>query len=529
MNGKDMKKKKTKKIPRLKGLLICTSGFEEEENNKIKERIEEEDGKYEENLKKGTSVLISNKINTKKSIIAKQNKIIIVNKNWILDDKSNLDLTDKKYYLPCFYNVSFYLFGFSDENYLKMKNKIEEKGGNVILSYKESEVIIFKNGLNFTNKEMIEINKYKDKIVSEKWFEDCILYNKFLDFSEYKYQLDDIINKFEELKNIIENFDEVQNLFLGKIFHIREFGNPKIKKCLFQLISYCNGMVFDKVTPLTNYIIVPFSFEIIQELDAFNNKIKPIFTTPNFIIDSIYFREIQDIKVYKPFKPFLSDDLSINLIKNRKQNYIISDLFKGETFSIVTKTYSTEEYNIIKEKIIENHGELIDIVYDESKIKVLRAKIIILNDGYLKEWNDFIEANHDYKHLIVSHRYIDECIERKKKVEFDDYLNLFPFSFKIPLSSFKNLEFYFPSSYYNWTELRGNEMLIETLGGKCDLSKNTNFILINKDKMKKKDFKELKRKTNKNIKVLKDDWLTQTVIDGGKLANINDFLVNSFE
>ena len=72
-------------------------------------------------------------------------------------------------------------------------------------------------------------------------------------------------------------------------------------------------------------------------------------------------------------------------------------------------------------------------------------------------------------------------------------------------------------------------MLIETLGGKCDLSKNTNFILINKDKMKKKDFKELKRKTNKNIKVLKDDWLTQTVIDGGKLANINDFLVNSFE
>ena len=139
------------------------------------------------------------------------------------------------------------------------------------------------------------------------------------------------------------------------------------------------------IIPLTNYIIVPFSFEIIQELDVFNNKIKPIFTTPNFIIDSIYFREIQDIKVYKPFKPFLSDDLSINLIKNRKQNYIISDLFKGETFSIVTKTYSTEEYNIIKEKIIENHGELIDIVYDESKIKVLRAKIIILNDGVINK------------------------------------------------------------------------------------------------------------------------------------------------
>ncbi len=527
MNAKDIKKKKIKKIPKLKGLSICTSGFEEEENIKIKERIKEEEGNYEENLKKGTSILISNKINTYKTLMAKRNKIIIVNKEWILDNKSNLDLTDKKYYLPCFYNVTFFLFGFSDDIFLNMKKIIEEKGGTIISSFKDSEVIIFKNGLNFTNKELKEVNKYNEKIVSEKWFDDCIFKNTFLDFSKYKYQSDEILNKFDELKKIIENFEEVQNIFSGKIFHIREFGNNKIKKCLFQLISYCNGIIFDKIIPLTNIIIVPFSLENIQEIETFNNKLKPIFTTPNFIIDSISNRKIQDPKKYKPFKSFIDDNLNNKIIYNTKKNYIISDLFKGETFSIVSQTYSEKEYNLIKEKIIENHGEIIDLIYDE--LKILRAKVIILNDGYLKEWNDFIEANNDNKHLIVSHRYIDECIERKKKVDFDDYLNLFPFNFKIPLNSFKNFEFFLPSSYFTWNELRGNERLIETLGGKCDLSKNTNFIMINCDKMKKKEFEELKKKSNKNIKVIKDEWLTKTVIDGGKIPEIEDFLVKNFE
>ena len=527
MNGKDIKKKKIKKIPKLKGLTICTSGFEEEENNKIKERIKEEEGNYEENLKKGTSILISNKINTYKTLIAKRNKIIIVNKEWILDKKSNLDLTDKNYYLSCFYNITFFLFGFSEDIFLKMKKIIEEKGGKIISSFKDSEVIIFKNGLNFTNKELKEVNKYNEKIVSEKWFDDCILKNTFLDFSKYKYQSDEILYKFNELKNIIENFDEVQKIFSGKIFHIREFGNNKIKKCLFQLISYCNGIIFDKIIPLTNIIIVPFSLEKIQEIDSFNNKLKPIFTTPNFIIDSIYYKKIQDPNKYKPFKSFIEDNLNNKNIHNAKQNYIISDLFKGETFSIVSETYSEKEYNLIKEKIIENHGEIIDLIYDEFKI--LRAKFIILNDGYLKEWNDFIEANNDNKHLIVSHRYIDECKKKKKKVDFDDYLNLFPFNFKIPLNFFKNLEIFLPSNFFTWNELRGNERLIETLGGKCDLSKNTNFIMINTDKMKKKKFEELKKISNKNIKVIKDEWLTQTVIDGGKIPEIEDYLVKNFE
>ena len=119
-----------------------------------------------------------------------------------------------------------------------------------------------------------------------------------------------------------------------------------------------------------------------------------------------------------------------------------NDIYKHmgdfERFIFVTPVYFHEMSE--SAKTFFDRLKRCDAFNDESKIKVLRAKIIILNDGYLKEWNDFIEANHDYKHLIVSHRYIDECIKRKKKVEFDDYLNLFPFSFKIPLSSFKNLE-----------------------------------------------------------------------------------------
>ena len=53
--------------------------------------------------------------------------------------------------------------------------------------------------------------------------------------------------------------------------------------------------------------------------------------------------------------------------------------------------------------------------------------------------------------------------------------------------------------------------------------------MINTDKMKKKEFEELKKISNKNIKVIKDEWLTQTVIDGGKIPEIEDYLVKNFE
>ena len=50
-------------------------------------------------------------------------------------------------------------------------------------------------------------------------------------------------------------------------------------------------------------------------------------------------------------------------------------------------------------------------------------------------------------------------------------------------------------------------------------------ILIYCDTIKKKKFEELKKKSNKNIKVIKEEWLTQIIIDGGKIPEIEDFSV----
>ena len=52
------------------------------------------------------------------------------------------------------------------------------------------------------------------------------------------------------------------------------------------------------------------------------------------------------------------------------------------------------------------------------------------------------------------------------------------------------------------------EELIETLGGSIDLSPKTTHILVSKP-IRKKDFESLKKKSNSNIKLIKDDWFLE--------------------
>ena len=72
-------------------------------------------------------------------MITIQNKIIKIR-----FQKINLiQIELKTYYQPYFYYVSFSFFVISEKDYLKIKNKRDKIGENVILSYKKLEIKIY--------------------------------------------------------------------------------------------------------------------------------------------------------------------------------------------------------------------------------------------------------------------------------------------------------------------------------------------------------------------------------------------------
>ena len=75
--------KKTLKNTQLKNFSICTSGYDEETNEKIIEEIKNFGGTYTENLLKKTNYLITDKINSFKALKAQENNILCVTKDWI--------------------------------------------------------------------------------------------------------------------------------------------------------------------------------------------------------------------------------------------------------------------------------------------------------------------------------------------------------------------------------------------------------------------------------------------------------------
>lgn len=63
---------KNKKYKQLSNIQICLTGFDDPDILLLKEKIESAGGIYSENLSKKTNYLISDKINTKKSLVKLQ-------------------------------------------------------------------------------------------------------------------------------------------------------------------------------------------------------------------------------------------------------------------------------------------------------------------------------------------------------------------------------------------------------------------------------------------------------------------------
>ena len=509
----------------LKGISVCVSGFSNIENEEFKAKIEKLGGKFLENLLKSTHYLIINKINSSKAISALKNNIKLVTREWLNDKNEEKYLKYENCKPGCFYGINLFLFGFNEEENNNMKRIISDKEGYLINNINEADVIVVKSNSGYIEEEIEKFKKYHNKLVSEKWFNSCLEKNEFQIIEKNKDLLNfEIIN--QNYKNIINDIElehnkHFKNLFLGKIFGIQGFKN-EIKSKIIKLISFCNGLYFETIIENTNYVIVPLTFDkanIIQsKLNSFG--VCPKIVTCNWLFDSIKTGNIPSVDLYKPIR---SLDLPKETISSMK-TFVSGNLFKGQTFSTVNKTYTKEKILDIKEKIEQNMGEFFDSG-TASEVGDFKAKYIILNDGFPDVWDKIIKENNE-KHIgkiIISHRYIDECLRMRKIIECDDFFDSVPYPFKVPREEFKNLYFYLPPTQYSLQEIYCYDALIETFGGNVDdLNKNTTHVIFKKAQISQRTKDKMIKGSSKNVKCISESFFIDYILKSGKV-NINKY------
>ena len=509
----------------LRGLSVCVSGFSIIENEEFKKKIEKLGGTFNENLLVSTHYLIINKINSSKAIGAMKHNIKLVTKDW-LDEKNEEKYLKFENCKPgCFYGINLFLFGFNEEELNNMSKIISDRGGHLTDKINESDVIIIKNNSGFIDEEIEKFKKYNNKLVTENWFNECVSKNEFKNIEENKDLLNfEIINQnYSNIINDIElgHNDKYQNLFLGKIFGIEGFKN-EIKLKIIKLISFCNGLYFEKILENTDYAIVPLTFDksylIQNKLNAFG--MSPKIVTCNWLFDCIKKGQIFNADLYKPIK---SIDMPKETIMNKKI-FISGNLFKGQTFSIVNKTYKKDKILEIREKIEQNMGEY----FDSGNVTApgdFKAKYIILNDGFPELWNNIIQENHlnGIGKIIISHRYIDECLRMRKIIDCSDFFDSVPYPFTVPIEEFKNRNFYLPPAQYSLQERNCYDMLIETFGGNVDeLNKNTTHVIFRKKEISQHTKDKMIRGSNKNVKCISESYFTDYILQSGK-CDINNY------
>lgn len=503
----------------LHGLNICASGFSPIENKLIKSKIEKLGGTFNENLLASTHYLIVNKINTDKAITAVKYNITLVTKEWLNEKNSEKYLDQEKCKPSCFYGINLFLFGFNEEEKNLMKIIIKEKNGETINSAEDADIIIVKSNSGYIDEEIEKLKKYHNKTVSEEWYNSCLERNEYKPIDDKKYLLNlKMIN--DNYKRFIEEIKTGENkkyinLFIGKIFGVQGFKN-EIKLKLIQIISFCNGFYFEAILESTNYVIVPLTFDNINIIQNKTNifGVGPTIVTCNWLFDSIKNGILLSPDLYKPIK---SIDVQKTRTNNQKILYL-GDTFKGQSFSICNNTYKQEKIIEIKEKIVQNMGEYFDAGNSKDIID-FKAKFIILNDGYPLTWNKLITENREKQlgKIIISHRFLDECLRMRKIIECTDFFDSVPYPFAVPLEEFKNRYFYLPPNQFSLQERFCYDHLIETFGGNVDdLNSKTTHILFKKEEISQRTKDKMIKGSNKNVKCIKEGFFTDYILQSGR-------------
>ena len=217
--------------------------------------------------------------------------------------------------------------------------------------------------------------------------------------------------------------------------------------------------------------------------------------------------------LYKPIKPI---DYQIYL----------SDIFKGVTFCICKITYQKDKIKEIKEKILQNKGEYFD-AGNSRDLKDYVNKFIIMNDGYPDIWNRLITENIEKKmgKIIISHRFLDECVEMKRIIECSDFFDSIPYPFAVPIEEFKNRYFYFPSNKFSLLEKLRYDHLIKTFGGNLDeLNEKTTHIILKKKKINQRSRDDMIKNSNENVKFIKEGYFIDYILQSGE-CDINNYQV----
>lgn len=503
----------------LHGLNICASGFSPIENKLIKSKIEKLGGTFNENLLASTHYLIVNKINTDKAITAVKYNITLVTKEWLNEKNSEKYLDQEKCKPSCFYGINLFLFGFNEEEKNLMKIIIKEKNGETINSAEDADIIIVKSNSGYIDEEIEKLKKYHNKTVSEEWYNSCLERNEYKPIDDKKYLLNlKMIN--DNYKRFIEEIKTGENkkyinLFIGKIFGVQGFKN-EIKLKLIQIISFCNGFYFEAILESTNYVIMPLTFDNINIIQNKTNifGVGPTIVTCNWLFDSIKNGILLSPDLYKPIK---SIDVQKTRTNNQKILYL-GDTFKGQSFSICNNTYKQEKIIEIKEKIVQNMGEYFDAGNSKDIID-FKAKFIILNDGYPLTWNKLITENREKQlgKIIISHRFLDECLRMRKIIECTDFFDSVPYPFAVPLEEFKNRYFYLPPNQFSLQERFCYDHLIETFGGNVDdLNSKTTHILFKKEEISQRTKDKMIKGSNKNVKCIKEGFFTDYILQSGR-------------
>ena len=511
----------------LHGFNVCTSGFSPIENKLIKAKIENLGGCFCENLLSTTHYLIINKINTDKAITAVQYNIKLVTKEYIDDNNSDKYLDSEKCTPGCFYGINLFLFGFNEEELKIMKLQISQKDGEIFNNADEADIIIVKSDSGYVDEEIEKLKKYHHKTVTEKWYEKCLTKNEYkkIDENEDLLNIEVIKNNYKKVITEIESGQNTKyiNLFIGKIFGVQGFKN-EIKNKIIEMISFCNGFYFDTILESTNYVIVPLTFDNINIIQNKTNifGIGPTIVTCNWLFNTIKEGILLPPDIYKPIKSF---DIQKTRTNNQKILYL-GDTFKGQSFSICNSTYKQDKINEIKEKIVQNMGEY----YDSGNTKEIidfKAKFIVLNDGYPETWNKLITENVDKQlgKIIISHRFLDECLRMRKIIECTDFFDSVPYPFAVPLEEFKNRYFYLPPNQFSLQERFCYDHLIETFGGNVDdLSEKTTHILFKKEEISQRTRDKMIKGSNKNVKFIKEGYFTDYILQSGA-CDINKYQV----
>ena len=503
----------------LHGLNICASGFSPIENKLIKSKIEKLGGTFNENLLASTHYLIVNKINTDKAITAVKYNITLVTKEWLNEKNSEKYLDYEKCKPSCFYGINLFLFGFNEEEKNLMKIIIKEKNGDTINSAEDADIIIVKSNSGYIDEEIEKLKKYHNKTVSEEWYNSCLERNEYKPIDDKKYLLNlkminDNYKRFIEEIKTGENKNYI-NLFNGKIFGVQGF-KSEIKSKIIQIISFCNGFYFEAILESTNYVIVPLTFDNINIIQNKTNifGVGPTIVTCNWLFDSIKNGILLSPDLYKPIK---SIDVQKTRTNNQKILYL-GDTFKGQSFSICNNTYKQEKIIEIKEKIVQNMGEYFDAGNSKDIID-FKAKFIILNDGYPLTWNKLITENREKQlgKIIISHRFLDECLRMRKIIECTDFFDSVPYPFAVPLEEFKNRYFYLPPNQFSLQERFCYDHLIETFGGNVDdLNSKTTHILFKKEEISQRTKDKMIKGSNKNVKCIKEGFFTDYILQSGR-------------